>query len=91
VAPNVYRVLFDNERVRVLDVRMKPGESSSMHSHPAYVVYGLGAGKVRFTSPSGESAEIEWKEGDVMWRDPEEHSVDNVGTTDARALLIELK
>ena len=91
VAPHVYKVLFENERVRVLEVRMKPGESSAMHSHPAYVIYGLGGGKVRFSSPSGESAEVDVTAGDVMWRDPEEHAVDNIGTTDAHALLFELK
>jgi len=30
-----------------------------MHSHPAYVIYGLGDGKIKFNSPSGESADFE--------------------------------
>ena len=63
VAPHVYKVVFENERARVLDVRMKPGESTSIHSHPDYVVYLLSGGKVRFTSPSGESAEVELPAG----------------------------
>ena len=45
VAPNVYSVLFENERVRLLEVREAPGESSAMHSHPDYVIYSLGDGK----------------------------------------------
>ncbi len=91
VAPHVYTVLLENERVRLLEVRLKPGASSAMHSHPAYVIYGLEGGKVRFNSPSGETAEIEIKAGDVMWREPEEHAVDNIGSTEAHALLFELK
>ena len=91
MAPNVYSVLFENERVRLLEVREKPGEGSVMHSHPDYLVYNLGSGKVRFSSPSGESAEIELKAGDVMWREAEEHSTENVGTTDVHVLLFELK
>jgi quercetin dioxygenase-like cupin family protein len=91
VAPHVYEVLFENERVRVLQVRLKTGESSAMHSHPAYVIYALGDGKVKFNSPSGESADIEVKTGEVMWREPEEHAVDNLGSTDVEALLFELK
>ena len=91
VAPHVYSVLFENERVRLLEVRLKPGESSAMHSHPAYVIYGLGDGMVKFNSPSGESADVELKAGDVMWREPEEHAVDNLGSTDVDALLFELK
>ena len=91
VAPHVYKVRFENERVRVLEVRLKAGESSAMHSHPAYVIYGLSDGKVKFNSPSGESADVEVKAGDVMWREPEDHAVDNLGSTDVEALLFELK
>ncbi len=91
VAPNVYSVLFENERVRLLEVREAPGESSAMHSHPDYVIYSLGDGKVKFTSRSGESAELEISAGDVMWREAEEHATENVGETDIRALLFELK
>ncbi len=91
VAPHVYKVLFENARVRLLEVRMKPGQKSSMHSHPAYVIYGLGPTKVKFASPGGQTAQVELKPGDVMWREPEEHAVDNLGTTDAHVLLFELK
>ena len=91
VAPHVYKVLFENERVRLLEVRLKAGESSAMHSHPAYVIYGLSEGTVKFNSPSGESADVPVKAGDVMWREPEDHAVDNVGSTDVGALIFELK
>lgn len=91
VAPHVYGVVFENERARVLEVRMKPGESTTMHSHPDYIVYVLGDGKVRLTSPSGESAEVELAAGAVMWREAEEHATDNIGTTEVHALFFEPK
>lgn len=91
VASNVYTTLFENERVRLLEARITPGDSSVMHGHPDYVVYNLVDGKVRFNSPSGESEEVELPAGATMWRDAEEHSTDNVGTTEVRALLFELK
>lgn len=90
-APNVYTVLFENERVRLLEARVRPGESSAMHSHPNYLVYGLGDSKVTFTSSSGETAEVELKAGATMWREAEEHSAKNLGTPDVVALLFELK
>jgi len=90
-APNVYTVLFENERVRLLEARVKPGDSSPMHSHPDYLVYGLGDGKVTFTSSSGDSADVELKTGQTMWREAEEHSAKNLGSTDVVALLVELK
>jgi quercetin dioxygenase-like cupin family protein len=91
VASHVYKVVFENERARVLDVRMKPGESTTMHSHPDYVVYLLSGGKVKFTSPSGESAEVELPAGASMWRKAEEHATENIGTTEVHALFFEPK
>ncbi len=90
-APNVYTVLFENERVRLLEARVRPGESSAMHAHPNYLIYGLGDGKVTFTTASGVSADVELKSGQTMWREAEEHSAKNLGSTDVVALLFELK
>jgi beta-alanine degradation protein BauB len=92
VAPHVYSVLFENDRVRVLDVRMKPGEKSAMHSHPAYVVYVLdAAAKVKLTSSDGQSAQVELKPGGVMWREPETHAAENSGSSNLHAVFVELK
>ncbi len=91
VAPHVYKVLFENERARVLEVNMQPGDSSDMHSHPDYLVHLLSSGKVRFTSPSGETAELELPAGASMWREAEEHSTENVGDTAVHALFFEPK
>ncbi len=33
-APEQHRVIFENERVRVLDTRIKPGERVPVHAHP---------------------------------------------------------
>jgi mannose-6-phosphate isomerase-like protein (cupin superfamily) len=91
VAPDVYRVLFENERVRLLEVREGAGQSTAMHSHPDYLVYAVQGGTVRLTSASGDAAEVEISAGDVMWRDAEEHSTENVGTTELHAIFFELK
>lgn len=90
-ASTAYTILFENDRVRLLEVRISPGDGFGMHGHPDYVVYKLGGGKVRFTSPSGETEEAELPPGAAIWRDAEEHSTENVGTTEVRALLFELK
>jgi beta-alanine degradation protein BauB len=90
VAPDVYKVLFENDRVRVLDVNMKPGAKSAMHSHPDYVVNMMGPAKVRFTAADGTRAEAEFPAG-AIWRDAEEHAVENISGTDLRAVFIELK
>src|SRR5215467_6363322 len=50
-----YKVLLDNEYVRVLDVHHKPAEKSPMHSHPNHVVYSFTDSTVRFTSSNGKT------------------------------------
>ena len=91
VAPHIYKVLFENERLRLLDVRMKPGDASDQHSHPGYLLYALEGGKVKLTDAAGQSAEVDIQAGDAMWREAEEHSAQNMGTTELRALFVELK
>ena len=91
VAPHVYKVMFENEQARVLEVTMEPGDRSEMHSHPDYFVYFLSDGKGKFTTPSGDADEIEWSAGTSMWREAEEHSVENVGGSAIRAIFFEPK
>ncbi|HUL71065.1 MAG TPA: hypothetical protein VLT17_12620, partial [Gemmatimonadales bacterium] len=45
VAPKNFKVLLENDRVRVLDFTASAGEKIPMHSHPAYISYSIsGAG-----------------------------------------------
>jgi len=64
-----------------------------MHAHPDYFVYDLVSGyKVKFTAPDGKTAETPASQaGTVTWRGAETHATENAATTDARALIIELK
>jgi mannose-6-phosphate isomerase-like protein (cupin superfamily) len=90
VAPHVYKVVFENERARVLEVTMEPGARTEMHSHPDYFVYLLTTGKVRFTTPAGETQELELPADTGLWREAEEHATENLGGT-VRALFFEPK
>ena len=91
VAPHVYKVLFENERARVLEVTMGPGDRTEMHSHPDYFVLLITAGKVRFTTPGGETQEVEFPANTPMWRPAEEHATENTGGNAVRALFFEPK
>jgi len=55
VDPQHYKVLLDNEDVRILDVRQKPGDKSPMHSHPKHAVYWLTGSTLKFTSSDGKT------------------------------------
>jgi len=90
-APSLYKALLENDRVRVMEYVSKPGEKAAMHVHPAHLGYILSAGKAKFTTADGKSQEIEAKVGQVLWLEPTTHTVENIGTTELRVLVIDLK
>ena len=91
VSPQYYSVRFENDRVRVLEYRLKPGEREGMHTHAPGIVYVLAESTIRTTLPDGTAAERPAKAGEIFWRDATSHSVVNVGQTEAHALAIDLK
>jgi hypothetical protein len=91
LSPQYYTVKSENDRVRVLEYRLKPGAKEMMHSHPSYVIYFFGPAKLRATGPDGKTSDTSVTEGEVLIRESLSHTVENVGTTELHALLIELK
>ena len=61
VASDVYKLILENERVRVFDVRFKPGQKAVMHTHPAHVVYVLDDYTLNLEIPEREAQEIPLK------------------------------
>jgi beta-alanine degradation protein BauB len=90
-SPRYYKVLLENDRVRVLEYRLKPGEKEAMHSHPAGVVYVLSGTKLKVTYPDGRTEERGATAGETVWREPTTHALENVGDTEAHAIAIDLK
>jgi pimeloyl-ACP methyl ester carboxylesterase len=91
VAPQNYKVLLENDHVRVLEALLKPGDRTPQHSHPARVVYTLSDHSAIFRSPEGRVTHSTSKAGDTVWRDPVIHSEENDGKTDSHAILVEFK
>ncbi len=91
LAPYVYKVPLENDRVRVLDIHLRPGEKVPEHSHPAHVIYVVNDCRVKFTYPDGEFEELELKAGQTLWSDSVTHTPENTGTTEIHALNIEFK
>lgn len=98
-APEHHTLLMENDRVRVLDSIVRPGESTPVHTHEwSGVLYILGISDfVRYDSKgeilfdSRESAE-KTTPGQAIWSGPlEPHYVTNVGEGEIRVISIELK
>lgn len=91
VGPGIYTLLFENERVRVMQVTFQPGDKIAMHSHPDHVTTFVTEGTLMLTYPDGSTKEISGKPGDSFWIPAEAHAAENTGTTEVRGIVVELK
>ena len=89
--PDNYKVLLENDRVRVLDFTRRKGDTEEFHRHPAHVLYVLAPFTIMFKRPGGRTAVREAKAGDVLFSEAVVHSPTNIGDTDAHGILVELK
>ncbi len=87
--PDNNKVLFENDRVRVIEVKFGPGTPLKTHSHPAHVVYMVEGGKAKFTTADGKVTEAEMQPGTVRWSDPVTHTVE--ASAPSHAIVVELK
>jgi quercetin dioxygenase-like cupin family protein len=91
VDANHYKVMLENDQVRVLRIHYGPKEKSVMHEHPASVVVFLSDSKTRFTLPDGSATTDAGKAGQVKFSDAGKHLPEDIGTTPVEAVLVELK
>lgn len=88
--PELYRVLFENDRVRVLEYRDRPGDQTTPHQHPDSVMYTLSSFERRLIAGDMER-EVEIEAGTVSWLPAQEHAGHNIGSTETHVLFVELK
>ena len=97
-APDHHAILFENDRVRILDTRLGSGERTPVHAHEwSAALYVLSwsdfvrrdaEGVVLADSRDRPAPEI----GAGLWIDPlPPHSVENVGTADLHIIAVEVK
>ena len=91
VAPDMYKLIFENDRVRVMQVTFQPGQAIAEHSHPDHVAYCLEGGTLHVKNSDGTESDAELKAGDVVWFNAVTHSAVNTGTTEVKILVTELK
>lgn len=89
--PKHYKVIFENEKVRVLRISYGPHEKSVMHEHPAGVAVFLTDQKTRFTLADGKTMERSGKAGDSLWIPREKHLPENLTDEHFELVLVELK
>lgn len=88
--PGHYSVVFENDRVRVLEYRDLPGDRTSPHRHPDSVMVTLSAFRRR-VSTADRQVDVELPAAQARWLDAQQHSGENTGDTPTHAIFIELK
>lgn len=88
--PELYRVIFENERVRVLEYRDQPGAKTQPHDHPDSVMYTLTSFARRISS-GGQERDLDLEAGQVRWLGAQEHTGENIGDTETHTIFVELK
>ncbi len=91
LAPQDYKVAFENDRVRVLRITVGPHEKTPLHEHPARVVVWLTDAHVRLTLPDGKMQEGHLKAGQVIWSPAARHAGENLGDQPFESVEVELK
>jgi len=88
--PEFYRVLWENEQVRVLEYRDLPGDETTAHDHPNSVLIAL-TGFQRRLSVGDQTRDVELPFGAAQWLPAQSHRGKNTGTTPTHTILVELK
>ena len=98
-APDHHKIVFENERVRVLDFRLPAGETVPLHTHRwASVSYVIKPGDFLSYDSEGnvrlDSRDVgAQSEGSIFFQPafPPLHTVVNIGDGEIRGLTVELK
>jgi hypothetical protein len=88
--PDKYQVIFENDRVRVLEYRDLPGGKTLPHQHPDSVMCTLSAFQRRLHARQG-TRDVVMEPGRAHWLPAQTHSGENTGTTPTHVLFVELK
>ena len=91
IAPHVYKAVLENARVRVLEIRTKPGETSELQSHPDMVLYAVTDCDWRLAGPDGEAVEARIPQGQTIFLEATTHQAEDIGSNGSFAIAVELQ
>jgi len=91
LVPYITKLLLENDRVRVSEFDVNPGEKTELHGHPDFIIYPLNSGTLRITMPDGRSQDAEFREGEPVYHSGQWHTAENRSDRELRLLVIDLK
>lgn len=92
VAPHIFQLELENERVRVLRATIRNGETQPLHSHPDRVLVHLSPCAWLTTGEDGQTAMESYDFGEVRWQRAETHGGETSKVVqECRVLQVEIK
>lgn len=89
--PDHYKVVFENERVRVLEFTDEPGDRTTPHEHPDSVMFTLTSFRRRLYAGDGTEMDVDITAGRPGWLSAQRHAGHNIGDTPTHVIFVELK
>ena len=83
--------IFENEHVRIIEVKLAVGDSQPMHHSINRMIYSLTSYQIDYTSDQMGTKNTKIESGDIHWHTADKHSVKNSGETVAHYLIFEFK
>lgn len=91
-SPANFKLLLENEHVRVLEYTLKPGGKDTPHTHPAKSSYVVTGGKIKIYLENGETIIVDEVAETASWMGyVGKHYVENIGSTTIKIVLTEVK
>ena len=97
-SPDYHTLLMENDRVRVLDTLIPPGQKTAVHTHRWPAVFHIlsWADFVRYDDQGSVMVDTRQNEGGdpptILWSEPiPPHALENVGDADIHLISVELK
>lgn len=85
------KLVLQNERVRAVANYYPAGATVAEHEHTApRAVVVIEGGTIEIRDANGKVSTLSLRNGDIVWRPPEKHSITNVGSTPVRVVEIDV-
>ena len=92
VSPDIYKIVLQSTRMRLLVATWQPGQTDAPHGHPPLVVYALTDIEGLSTGETGKQKNVKLRAGASFYQNPEKsHTFKNVGDKPASMILLELR
>jgi quercetin dioxygenase-like cupin family protein len=85
------KTIFENDHVRIIDIKLAVGDSQPMHHGVNRLIYSLTSYQIQYTSDQLDTKNSKIEAGAIHWHTADKHAVENIGETAAHYLIFEFK